>query len=247
MITLKSKGPAGVGWMNVQVVLPRGFRNFRHPLPFVILLDSQDQWTNRGAYGGWHTDSIAMHLMAKKSLRPIVLIGVTSSRFRDSCSAPPPDGRAHLLVNHLADALIPELRKRFRLTTNRDEIGILGASLGANLAIIAGLFRPDVFGLCASFSAAPHFGESPSAMLAKRKHLPMKRLYIDCGTRWAYDDPFNYGGDNTKWNAHMMTLASHRLPKSHFRGRVFKGHFHNEEWWRKRVGRALCFLFGRGR
>jgi enterochelin esterase-like enzyme len=245
MINLKTQGPPGVGWMDVQVVLPKGYREMRHPLPVVILMDSQDQWTNRGAYGGWHTDSIAMHLTAKRRLRPIILAGLTSSRYRDRCSAPPPDGRSHILADHIADTLLPELRRRFRITTNRDEIGILGASLGANFALQAALFRPDVFGLSASFSAAPHFGEDLGTMIAKRKHLPMKRLYIDCGTRWAYDNPSGFGGDSTRWNAHMMMLAARRLPKSHFRGRVFKGHFHNEEWWRKRIGRALVFLFGK--
>jgi hypothetical protein len=42
-----------------------------------------------------------------------------------------------------------------------------------------------------------------------------------------------------------MRLAGERLPGGRLRGRVWKGHFHNEEFWRKRVGPALRFLFAK--
>ena len=244
MITLNA-GSEKIGRVNVQVVMPPSFRSCSLPLPFVVLMDSQNQWTNSGSYGGWHTDTIVQNLVISRRLKPIVLIGITSPRNRDRAYAPPPWGGAGILADYLSDELIPSIRRRFHLTTNRDWIGILGASYGANFAVSAALFRPDVFGLCASFSSAPHTGEPLSTMLEKRERLPMRKFYIDCGTKWAYDNPNGFGGDSTAWNRNLMGIASKRLPKGAFRGRVFDEHFHNEEFWRKRVGRALMFLFGR--
>lgn len=234
----------GVGRTTVEVVLPPGFRSFRGPLPFCILMDSQNCWTNRGGYGGWHADSIVRHLVSVRRLAPVVLIGLVSPPWRDRSYAPPPVGRAHLVADHLCNTLIPSLRHRFKLTVDRNRIGIFGASFGANFALTAALFRPDTFGLCGSFSAAPHFGESLDSMMKKRRVLPMHKLYIDCGTNWAYDNPRGFGGDNRAFNQNLMRIASRRLPGSRLRARVWRGHYHNEEWWRKRFGPAMRFLFG---
>ncbi|MEK8022354.1 MAG: alpha/beta hydrolase-fold protein [Candidatus Hydrogenedentota bacterium] len=242
MITLSTSAPF-LGHMRVEVTLPPGFRDRRTPLPFLILCDAQNQGTNRGAYGGWHTDSIALSLMRSRKLRSIVLVGLTSPSNRDRAYAPPPWGRAGLLADHIANSVIPMLRPRFKLTTDRNHIGIIGASFASNFAIEAGLFRPDTFGLCGAFSAAPHAGESLHAMVAKRQPLPFHRLYIDSGTLWAYDNPHGFGGDSTVFNRRLIELAKSRMPRGHFWGRICAGHYHNEEFWRKRIGPALQFLF----
>lgn len=234
--------------MRVEVTLPPGFRERRLPLPFVVLCDAQNQGTNRGAYGGWHTDSIALSLMRARKLRSLVLVGLTSPSSRDRAYAPPPWGRAGLLADHIANSVIPMLRNRFKLTADRRFIGIVGASFAANFAIEAGLFRPDTFGVCGAFSAAPHAGENLQSMVAKRRQLPFHRLYIDAGTRWAYDDPHSFGGvltrgDSTVFNRRLIAIAKSRMPRGSFRGRICAGHYHNEEFWRKRIGPALRFLF----
>lgn len=234
----------GFGKMGVNIVLPPGYQSCRLPLPFVVLLDAQNQWTNRGSWGGWHTDTIMHHLVSAHRLKPVVLVGLNSPGSRDRAYAPPPWGNAGKLADHIADSLIPNLRQRFNLARNRNWIGILGASFGGNFAVSAALFRPDTFGLCASFSAAPHAGEPLEAMVAKRQRLPMRKLYIDCGTLWAHDNPHGFGGDSTAWNLNLIKIAGARMPRSAFRGRVCTGHYHNEECWRKRVGPALRFMFG---
>jgi hypothetical protein len=235
-----------IGWLRWEVALPPGFQHLDGPLPFIILMDCQNSWTNRGSYGGWHTDSIVRSLVSRKRLAPIVLLGLQSPPWRDRCYAPPPWGKSGLLADFLCNHLIPPLRQRFKLTVDRNKIGILGASFGANFALQAGLFRPDTFGLVGSFSAAPHAGESLHSMVAKRRpYLPFHRAYIDCGTLWAHDNPHGFGGDSTQFNRELMRLAGERLPGGRLRGRVWKGHFHNEEFWRKRVGPALRFLFAK--
>ncbi len=233
-----------IGWIRWELKLPPGCARSRSPLPFVVCMDAQNQWTNQGSYGGWHTDSIVRSLIARRKLPPVALLGVHSPPRRDRTYAPPPGGGAGLLAYFIADTLIPALRDRFRLATRRDRIGIIGASFGANFALEAGLFRPDVFGLVGCFSAAPHYGESLHAMVGKRDRLPMHRLYVDAGTLWAYDNPHGFGGDSTRFNRDLVRLCAKRLPAGRFRGRIWKGHYHNEEFWRKRVGPALRFLFG---
>lgn len=230
--------------IRVEVAFPPGFRSLRPPFPALILNDSQNQWTNRGSYGGWHTDTIAADLFRRGKIRPLVLIGVVSPAWRDRVYGPPPHGSVHRYGDFLAQTLLPEMRRRFRLSPDPADIGILGASFGANAALAAGLHNPESIGNVAALSAAPHFGEPLTTTLARHRHIPLRRLYIDCGTRWAYDNPHGFGGDSTDFNKSLMGTARARMPRGDFLGIVANGHFHNEEFWRKRVGRVLRFLFG---
>lgn len=231
-------------WIRIEIALPPDWKRLRPPFPALILNDSQNQWTNQGAYGGWHTDSIAAGLFRKGSIRPVVLVGVVSPADRDRVYGPPPHGRVDKYAQFLAEELLPAMRRRFKITLDRRQIGVMGASFGANAALSVGLNRSGSIGLVAALSAAPHFGKSLVDDLRGCKRLPMHRLYIDAGTKWAYDQP--HMDDSTGFNRALIAAARPRLPRSDFRGGICRGHYHNEEWWRKRVGRVLRFFFGRG-
>ena len=83
------------------------------------------------------------------------------------------------------------------------------------MALYTGLRRPDAIGLVASLSAAPHFGKPLTAMLAEVDRLPMRKLHIDCGTRWAYDQPRM--DDSTNFNKILMAIAARKMHfLSHF-------------------------------
>ena len=229
--------------VRVAIVTPPGYDKLRGRLPVLLVNDAQNAWTNRGSYGGWHLDGIAARLFSKRQVRPIIIIGIMPPRYRDRTFAPPPEGRADRYTAFLVDTLLPHIRENYRASWRPIDIGIIGASFGANMALYAGLHRPDVITKVAAMSAATHMGKSLDHMLAERRQLPMKRLYIDCGTRWAWDNPYGFGGDHTQFNRKLMDIARHRLPSYAFRGRVHNGHFHNEEFWRKRIPGILKFLF----
>ncbi|OGH56364.1 MAG: hypothetical protein A3G34_13290 [Candidatus Lindowbacteria bacterium RIFCSPLOWO2_12_FULL_62_27] len=228
--------------VHVEVAFPPGYRGLRGPFPALVLNDAQNQWTNRGAYGGWHTDSIAADLFRKGRIRPILLVGILSPPDRDHVFGPPPGGRADRYADFIAETLLATLRRNMPISRNPADVGILGASFGSNAALFAGLHRPDAIGLVAAMSGAPHFGKPLDAILAGYRQLPMRKLYIDCGTRWAYDQPRQ--DDSTAFNRALMSIARARMPRGRFLGIVARGHFHNEEFWRKRVGRVLRFLYG---
>ena len=73
--------------------------------------------------------------------------------------------------------------------------------------------------------------------------LPIRRLYADCGTRWAYDQP--HRDDSTGATREVLAIAAERgkTPGVDLLGIVAEGHYHNEVFWRKRIGRCLEFLF----
>lgn len=243
MILERLYSPELKQWMKALVVLPTAYTRIKGTLPTVIVNDAQNAWTNRGSYGGWHIDSIAARLARRRRMPPVIIIGVLPPNWRDRVFGPPPRGQADNYTNFLADTLLPTLRRKYRITGYNQLVGIIGASFGANAALYSGLTRPDAFANIAAMSASPHFGKSIESMIWESRALSLRRLYVDCGTRWAYDDPYNFGGDNTAFNCGIMKACRYRIPRYKFIGRVCKGHFHNEEWWRKRLGRVLLHFF----
>ena len=225
------------------IMLPRDYDPRRGPYPVACLNDGQNQWKNQGAYGGWHTDAAALSAARRGRARDVVLVAIVSHPERDWSYLPPPRGAADRYVDFLAGTVLPRLRTEFALSADPREIAFLGSSYGANCAIYAGFRRPEVFGLIGAFSFAFAQEDPVRPLMLSSRTLPFRKLYLDCGTRWAYDTPGR--DDYTALTREMIRLAREKrmVPGKNLLGIVAEGHFHNELFWRQRVGRCLEFLF----
>lgn len=229
----------------VHLLLPRNYRKDGPPYPVCVLNDGQNQWKNQGAFGGWHTDVITAGLARKGRCRDVVLVSVESARLnRSKYFLTPPVGHADLYVHFLASGLLPYLRQTFHLSTRPDEVGIVGASYGANCAVYAGLKRPDVFGLIGSLSYTPLKGRPLRGWMQSLHRLPFKKLYADCGTKWTPDQK-GFRTDNTNTTKDLIRIAQNRglVPGVTLSSAIMEGHCHRETYWRKRIGRCMEFLF----
>ena len=228
----------------VNVMLPRDcVKGDGQSYPVVILNDGQNQWKGQGSYGGWHTDAIAVDMARRGRCRDIVLVAVLCPPDRDTAYLPPPQGIADRYVDFLADILLPALREELPLTLEPGGTGIIGSSYGANSAVYAGLRHPETFGLVGSLSYPGVPGDPVLERMRSGSSLPMLRLYADCGTRWSYDQPDV--DDFSDVTRDLVGIARDKgmLPGKTLLGIVAEGHFHNEFFWRKRIGRCLEFLF----
>ncbi|PKN01425.1 MAG: hypothetical protein CVU77_04810 [Elusimicrobia bacterium HGW-Elusimicrobia-1] len=222
--------------------LPRNY-DPQKKYPLAVLNDGQNQYKGWGMHGGWHTDASLQYLCEAGRMPDTVLIAVESPRRRrNETYLPPPIGRADLYVNFLADELLPSLAKEISLTTDPRQTAIIGASYGANNSVYAGLFRPDVFGLVGSLSFA-YLPKCPARTdMRARAQLPFARLYADCGTKWADDQPRR--DDSTPSTKDLVNIAKEKgmTENENLLGLVFAGHYHSETFWRKRIGICLEFL-----
>ena len=227
----------------VHVRTPRGY-NPSKKYPVAILNDGQNQYKGWGMHGGWHTDASLDWLNERGRAPEVILVAIESpQRRRNETYLPPPVGRADLYINFLADELLPILRKNFSITSSPSETAIIGASYGANNSVYAGLFRPDTFGLVGSLSFA-YLPKCPIRNdMRSRQQLPFVRLYVDCGTKWAADQPNR--DDSTNSTRDLINIAREKgmIENQNLLGLVFNGHYHNEIYWRKRIALCLEFLF----
>ncbi len=227
----------------LMIMLPRDYDPRRGPYPVAFLNDGQNHWANQGAYGGWHTDAAALSAARRGRARDIVLVGVASHPERDWAYLPPPRGAADRYIDFIADTVLSRLRQEFAISSDPKEIAILGSSYGANCAVFAGFQRPEVFGLIGALSFAFAQEDPVRQLMISSRSLPFRKLYLDCGTRWAYDTPGR--DDYTALTREMIRLAREKrmVPGKNLLGIVAEGHFHSELFWRQRVGRCLEFLF----
>lgn len=226
----------------VTVKLPRNYDN-SNTYPIAFLNDGQNQWTNKGAMNGWHTDSIAEMLVKRGSLTEIILVGINCHRFRNKAYLPPPFGRADLYIDWVANKLLPLLREKWNISADPYHIAMIGSSYGANVSVYAGLRRGDIFGLIGALSFAYIRGNPQLKEIEALHKRPFRRAYIDCGTRWAPDQP--HRDDYTLITLKLLKICRERWMtdgKDLF-GYIADGHFHQEIFWRKRIGQCLKFLF----
>src|SRR6266508_1503675 len=173
----------------VHVVLPRDYDVVADRVfPVVILNDGQNQFTDRGMWGGWHTDSTAAWLIRAGRMRDSVLVAVEIHPNRNRAYLPrgdarTPEGPAADYTDFLADQVLPQLRRRYRVASGPGTTAIVGSSNGAIHALFAGLHRPETFSLVGCLSYARLNPEQNFIVLERLTAVPLQRVYLDSGTR----------------------------------------------------------------
>ena len=150
-------------------------------------------------------------------------------------------------LDFLTGELIPFLQTEFGVRLNRENMGIIGASMGAIAALNAILEHPELFGFAGCFST--HWiGIKPleyltlplrkkikgdqttidsliSYVKARSKNLDSHYIYFDRGTE---DLDSAYGGAQDQID---LIFESERLD---YKSLVFEGEGHYERFWAKR-------------
>lgn len=211
---------------------PRRLRVFVPPRcsqRLLILFDGQNIFEDQGSYaGGWHTHEAVAEL-PKTVDRPLVvaLDHGHHHRNRELWTELP------FLLDFLLHPVLPALRERWEIA---GPVVLGGASLGG-LAALAGHFRhPEVFGgaLCIS----PSFWYDKAAIFRELPSKPRGKVYIDVGRK--------EGRLMYPMALRMVEELQHRsFGEEALMWRPDKRGRHNEAHWRRRLPKALKFMFRR--
>ncbi len=131
--------------MPYRVILPVGYENSNEKTfyPVIYLLHGLT-----GHYNNW-TDSTKLVEYAKNYKFIIVTPEGANGWYSDSVSAPNDKYESYIIQE-----LIPEIEKKFRAKTDRENRVIAGLSMGGFGAMKFGLKYPEKFRLIGSFSGA---------------------------------------------------------------------------------------------
>lgn len=268
------------GGRTIRVYLPSGYGSTSRSYPVLYLQDGQ-QLLSRGPYGDWLVDETLDSLVAGARFGGVVVVGIDNSEHRwdeygpwvnhhmhdwvdPSWARSSEGGDGDAYLNFLTRTLKPEIDRRYRTIPDRENTGIGGASMGAVIALHAGLTRPDVFSKVMAMSTAVWFAESGGSWLSNNRLVAEAgaasaprdvRFYLDVGTNErsrdadpavldAVGQPVTYPRAYVEGSRAIAgALRASGVPESNVRHVIDADAVHHESAWARRFANAVLWLY----
>lgn len=215
--------------------------------PTLLLFDGQNVLGDEGSYsGGWHAHEAVDRLVASRVVAPIIVAIDHGGESRIDELAPFSDGqrggREDALLEVIASQVLPAVHAQLDVQPWFHAIG--GSSMGGLAALYAHFRMPELFPAALCMSPSLWFGRDKLFDFVSRQASPrLSRVYLDCGGR--------------EGKGRMLPLVQSMAMHLESRGwtsgkdgalrvmwRPDKKGAHNEAAWRRRLPKALRFLFG---
>jgi len=246
----------------IDVWLPPGYDPVgKDRYAVLYMLDGQNLFNpklSRYSHVDWGMDETLNHLVLEGSVRPTIVVGIWSNRYRGVELMPKKavrnfDGptRAHWLkpeynlsdqfLQFLTRELKPMVDSTYNTFSDLKNTIIMGSSLGAIASLHAVCEYPLVFGGagCVSMPFLVGEGIMVSYLQANLPAPGHHKFYFDFGT---IGQDEGYGTFQTK--ADEVMLLKGYQPGVDWITQKFECHDHSEVYWRDRVHFPLEFLLG---
>lgn len=214
------------------------------PRPTLYLFDGQNVFGDEGSFcGGWQAHDAADKLVDGRRVVAPIVVGIDHGGVARIDELGPFDtggqgGSTDRLLAFMTSRLIPTLAERFAIIPGPLGAVIGGSSMGGLAAMYAHHRYPDVFGgaLCMS----PSFWFADAAIIDFVAHAPrppISRIYLDCGVREG-------SGRMLPPIAEVEALLRRRgYVDEQLMWRPDARGAHSERHWRRRLPKALRFMF----
>jgi enterochelin esterase-like enzyme len=163
-------------------------------LPVLYMHDGQNLFSPDAFFGGWRVTETLDAAIDDGTLPPLIVVGIdnTAARFEeytpvtDMLDGQRVGGRADEYADFLVEGIKPFVESRYPVSTDPDQVGTMGSSLGGLVSLYIGLRHPDVFGHVASMSGTIVWGtigaSNPTIIDLYDDMPPLGlRIYLDSG------------------------------------------------------------------
>jgi enterochelin esterase-like enzyme len=227
----------------IRVYLPRAYDPTR-PSFALYLFDGQNVFDDGPSFaGGWHAHQ-AVEALAKSKQPVPVVIGVDHGgpdRVRELSPFPleAEPGLAGVLLDWITAGLMPALNAELNLLPGPLGAMVGGSSMGGLASLWAHFHYPRAFGGALALSPSLWFADRAIfADVASRPTPEVSRIYLDGGAR----------EDKGRLIPLVKGIVQHLAERGYDSDRLMwradsKG-AHSEASWRRRLPRALRFLYG---
>lgn len=238
--------PGLKGTHPLTVYLPPDYDSSDERYPVAYMFDGQNLFGDEGSFaGGWHLHHALDARVARRRPVPIV-VGIHHggpSRMEELSPwtvRPGHPGLGDALLDWVVGPLRDMVAEDLRVLPTAEDTMIGGSSLGGLLALYGFFRHPERFGaaLCMSPSLWVHQG-AVFSHVARSPAYGEPKIYLDCGGREAH----GYALEHALWMVQLLERkgfqrGQHVLWRPDARGA------HNERNWRRRLPRALKFIYG---
>lgn len=251
---------------SLRIYLPPDYERNNSRYPVIYMQDGQNLFDETtAAYGMiWDVQQTLDELYNEGKIKGIIVVGIDNDpglRFleyspwdnADMQEAMPqvaltnlPGGGGFGYIDYIVNELKPYIDENFRTFKEREFTAIGGSSMGAFIALAAGIKYQNVFSKVAALSSASFFAEKKLKSLIENtgRRLPMK-IYMDVGTKETSnpevsDFPQIYMESNKEIYEAFKNIG---LKDDEIKFEVIEGAIHNEEEWAKRFPEVVTWLF----
>lgn len=198
----------------------------------LVMFDGQNVFGDEGSFaGGWHAHE-AVDKLPRTVHRPTI-VAVDNGGARRNAEL---SSELGAFLRFIVGEVLPAVTARTGLVPAPHETAIGGSSLGGTAALSAVLRYPQVFG--AAMCVSPSLWLGRGALFRELAQAPAapRRVYLDVGGRER--------GQMPALAARMAHELRHLgLDESRLLWRPDARGTHNERHWRRRLPKALRFLF----
>jgi enterochelin esterase-like enzyme len=229
----------------IRVYLPRDFGAAKTK-PGLYLFDGQNDFGDEPSFaGGWHVHDAVEGLA--RTQRPVpVVVGIDHGGEKRHFELSPfaigeEPGKLETLLDWITVHLMPALAAELSLIPGPLGAVIGGSSMGGLAAFWSHFRHPEAFG--GALAMSPSFWLANQAIFADVAARPIpnvSRLYLDAGAK----------EDKGRVVAAVQAMAEHLEGRGYDSDRLLwradKRGTHSEACWRRRLPRALRFMYRRG-
>lgn len=234
--------PWGFSARTVRVFVPGDDAPLR---PALVVFDGQNLFDDSPApAGSWALHHAVQGLDLRRSIAPLVVaIPHDPARRIDELTPWPIDGRGgggFAFLAAVVEQLLPALRARYPMPEGALGAVLGGASWGGLMALLGHHLHPAHFGGALCLSPALWVGDFAAFDLVERSPRPtFSRIYLDCGALEAE------GRMLPPAREMAARLAARGYSRRQLWWRPDPRGAHTEADWRRRLPRALRFMFRR--
>lgn len=235
----------GLGTRRVRAYEPRG-RTPGMARPVLYLFDGQNVFSDEGSFaGGWYVHDAVDRLVPGKTVVAPIVVAIDHGNARRIDELGPwksrqGGGQTDALLEWMTASLMPVVHGRFKLVGGPLGATVGGSSMGGLAALYAHYKRPDAFGGAICMSPAFWFARKAIVDFVRSQPTPhVSRVYIDCGVREGG------GGMLPICQEVVEELEARGYAKSQLLYRPDPRGTHQERHWRRRLPKALRFMFRR--
>ena len=183
----------------VYVYVPAGYSTSSEPYAVLYMHDGQnlfDPSLPRSTPEVWDVDRIVSEEMAAGRVKPMLVVGVTSTDARlaeytyttDLVDGATVGGRGADYEQFLVNELRPMIESRYRVATGPRQTAVLGSSLGGLVSYELALRHPEMFGCVGGMSSTFGWGRAAGHQTVLERYAASttlsgggQRFYLDSG------------------------------------------------------------------
>jgi predicted alpha/beta superfamily hydrolase len=242
----------------IRVYLPENYFNSSEYYPVIYAQDGQNLFFDPNNKMKWDLDKNIEKLTKEDKIKDVIVVGIDHMGVQRITEYTPfpfssyGGGKGKLYGEFLVKEVKPFIEANFRVKTNREDVAVMGSSLGGLISLYIGMWYPEQFGIIGSVSPSYWWGLDKNLAEASNniESLKTQKIYIDMGYReqsTMFKEKNGRGVSNVIYTTKEMFLLLQKNGMDYPNLLYIEdlAGEHNELIWKERITNFLIFAFSK--